>query len=68
VTGDNAVLRIDVHAGSIEQAVRRVEAMYGGGRVRVIFPLNPETFFVTESVLGEGLAGDRDGRARRKDP
>jgi hypothetical protein len=42
--------RVGVRAQSIQQAVDVVRMHYPGAAVRVIFPLDPETFFVKDDV------------------
>ena len=44
--------RVSVRAESIEQAVNFASARYPGSEVRVLFPIDPESFFVG----GQGLA------------
>ena len=48
---------VKVQAGSIEQAVRLAAAHYPDGGVRVLFPIEPEAFFIDRSApaLGTGL-------------
>ena len=42
--------RVEVRAQSIRQAVDTAEAHYPGATVRVLFPLDPEMFFVKDDV------------------
>ena len=42
--------RVGVQAQSIQQAVGIAETHYPGAAVRVVFPLDPETFFVKDDV------------------
>jgi hypothetical protein len=42
--------RATVWAQSIERALSAVKARYPGGEVRVIFPIEPEAFFVDSVV------------------
>jgi hypothetical protein len=43
--------RAAVLAESIERALRLVKARYPGGEARVVFPIEPEAFFVGGTVL-----------------
>jgi hypothetical protein len=42
--------RAEVRAESIEEAVRLAAASYSGGEVRMLFPIDAETFFIDESA------------------
>jgi hypothetical protein len=44
-----APLRVKVRAESISQAVRTIEEVYPGRTVQVVFPIDPEEFFVEDS-------------------
>ncbi len=46
VSSDAASFRAVVYAESIEQAVGIARARYPGCEVGVLFPIDPETFFV----------------------
>ena len=46
--------RLSVRAGSIRRALEVAEEQNPGGALRVVFPLDPETFFVREEALGVG--------------
>jgi hypothetical protein len=41
----NAPFRVAVRAESISQAVSNVKERHPGGDVRVVFPIDPESFF-----------------------
>jgi hypothetical protein len=41
-----APLRMIVRAESISQAVRTIEEVYPGRTVQVVFPIDPEEFFI----------------------
>lgn len=50
--GDNAAtFVVAVRAASIRQAVALAADRYPGSDTRVVFPLDPETFFVKEPTL-----------------
>jgi hypothetical protein len=42
--------RAAVLAESIELALRLVKARYPGGEARVVFPIEPDAFFVGETI------------------
>jgi hypothetical protein len=50
-----ARFRVGVHATSIQGAINLVKAFYFTGDVRVIFPIDPEEFFVEDAFAREGL-------------
>ena len=58
-SGETARFREPVRAESIEQAVDIVSGRYPNSEVRVLFPINPEMFFVEEWLHLRG-----DGRRR----
>jgi hypothetical protein len=43
-----------VRAGSIRRAMKFAEEQNPGCTLRVVFPLDPETFFVREEAVGVG--------------
>ena len=47
--------RIGVQASSINRAISLVKAFYSACDVRVIFPIDPEGFFVEDALGAEGL-------------
>ena len=49
VSSGTARFRVGVQAESIRKALSMVEGRYPRGVVRVLFPIEPETFFVGES-------------------
>lgn len=55
VESDNARIVVVVRAESIQQAVGLAEGRYPGNRIRLVFPLDPETFFVRGSGAEAGL-------------
>ncbi len=46
VTEETAPLRVEVRAESISQAVGTIEELHPGRTVQVVFPIDPEEFFV----------------------
>ena len=46
--------RLSVRAGSIRRAMEVAEEQNPGCALRVVFPLDPETFFVREEAVGVG--------------
>ena len=46
--------RLWVRAGSIRRALKIAEEQNPGCALRVVFPLDPETFFVREEAVGVG--------------
>lgn len=54
---DGAALpRTTVQAESIHEAVSSTKERYPGRDVRVIFPIDPEDFFIEDSAEGNGRA------------
>ncbi len=56
-----APLRVEVRAESISQAVGSIEERHPGRRVQVVFPIDPEAFFVggPQEETGAGQDGSR---------
>ena len=48
VTEEAVPLKMEVRAESISQAVRTIEEVYPGRTVQVVFPIDPEEFFVED--------------------
>jgi hypothetical protein len=48
---------VAVQAESIKQAVRFVQEHYSKGRVKVKFPIEPESFFVEDPTARSGIVG-----------
>ena len=48
VTEQAVPLRVEVRAESIGQAVAAIEELHPGRTVEVVFPINPEKFFVDD--------------------
>ena len=46
VREEDAPFRMEVHAESITRAVSTIERRHPGRTVRVVFPIDPEDFFV----------------------
>ena len=51
-----ALSRTTVQAESIREAVSSTKGRYPGREVRVVFPIDPEDFFIEESAEGNGEA------------
>lgn len=51
VTGKDGRFTVAVHAANLRQAVALVAEQYQGREVAVVFPLDPETFFVEDSGM-----------------
>jgi hypothetical protein len=70
VTEGVAPLRVEVRAKSIGQAVATIEELHPGSAVEVVFPIDPEKYFVdepretgTQQDLSRTLVHDPVGRA-----
>jgi hypothetical protein len=50
-----ARFRVRVQASSIQGAVRLVKSLHSASDVRVVFPIDPEAFFVEDALAQEGL-------------
>ena len=59
--GSGDPFRVEIRAQSIEQAVRQVLASHPGCEARVLFPIDPEAFFVG----GEGRVATISRGVRR---
>jgi hypothetical protein len=55
-----APLRVEVRAESISQAVGSIEERHPGRAVQVVFPIDPEEFFVEDSQ-GAKVSHSRSG-------
>jgi hypothetical protein len=47
--------RVGAQAQSIEGAVNLVKGFYPANEVKVVFPIDPEGFFVEDALAAEGL-------------
>jgi hypothetical protein len=47
--------RVGIQASSIRRAVSLVKGLYSSSDVRVIFPIDPDAFFVEYAFAEEGL-------------
>ena len=56
VREESALSRATVQAESIREAVNITRRRYPGRDVRVIFPIDPETFFIEGPAEGNGRA------------
>ncbi len=61
VNSEMVRFRAELRAESIEEAVRLAALSYPGGEVRVLFPIDPDTFFVEESAPAPGGASTGEG-------
>ena len=50
-----ARFRVGIQASSIQRAVSLVQSLYSPSDVEVIFPIDPEGFFVEDVFVKEGL-------------
>jgi hypothetical protein len=50
-----ARFRVGVQASSIQRAVSVVKGLHSASDVRVIFPIDPEAFFIEDALAQEGL-------------
>ena len=50
-----ARFRVGIQSSSIQRAVSLVQRLYSASDVRVIFPIDPEGFFVEDALGAEGL-------------
>ncbi len=55
VRSDTARFRIRVQASSLQSALSLVKEFYSASDVKVVFPIDPEGFFVEEALGAEGL-------------
>ena len=55
VRNKTAQFRVGIQVSSINRAINLVKAFYSAGDVRVIFPIDPEGFFVEDALGAEGL-------------
>jgi hypothetical protein len=55
VCSGSSSFRAAVWAKDIEQALSLTRACYPGGEAKVVFPIEPEDFFVKELVLSSGM-------------
>lgn len=62
VNSDHDSLLVVVRAGSIAQAIRYAEEEYAECDARVVFPLDPDSFFARDANVGASLvASDGSG-------
>jgi hypothetical protein len=50
-----ARFRVGIQSSSIQRAVSLAQNLYSASDVRVIFPIDPEGFFVEDVLVKEGL-------------
>ena len=58
-------LGLSVRAESICQATSSAQTLYPGAQIRVIFPIEPECFFVIDSAATVGRSSSRRRRLQR---
>jgi hypothetical protein len=57
VSSGTARFRVSVQAQSIRRALGMVESRYPHGEVRLVFPIEPEGFFVSEPPVSTRATG-----------
>ena len=57
-----ASFRVGVQAPSVREALAMVAGRYSHGDVRVAFPIEPESFFVSGPAGAAGMAGSEHAR------
>jgi hypothetical protein len=62
VRSGTARFRVGVQAPSIREALALVGGRYPRREVRVVFPIEPEGFFVREPPAPAGAAGSKQAR------
>ena len=62
VRSGTARFRVGVQAPSIREALALVGGRYPRREVRVVFPIEPEGFFVKEPSAPAGAAGSKQAR------
>jgi len=55
VSSGDALFSFSVRAESVCRALNIVEALYPGAQTRLVFPIEPETFFVKDPAAVVGL-------------
>ncbi len=55
VRSDAARFRVGIQASSIQSAVSLAKGLYSVSDIRVVFPIDPEDFFVGDPSAREGL-------------
>jgi hypothetical protein len=50
-----ARFRVGIRASSIRRAVSLAKGLYSSSDVKVIFPIDPERFFIEDAFAKEGL-------------
>ena len=69
VREETALSRATVQAESIREAVNITRSRYPGRDVRVVFPIDPEDFFIEDPAQGNGwarLSGERSSIGKGK--
>jgi hypothetical protein len=61
---DSTGFRVSVRAESIERAVDLASEQYPGSKVKVLFPIDPESFFIgDQGVVGAPVSLEMPGEA-----
>ncbi len=55
VRSGTARFRVGVQALSLQRAISLVKGFYSANDVKVVFPIDPEGFFVEDALAAEGL-------------
>jgi hypothetical protein len=55
VSNGAARFRVGVQASSIQRALNLVKGIHSANDVKVVFPIDPEGFFVKDALAAEGL-------------
>ncbi len=55
VRSGTARFRVGVQASSLQRAISLVKGCYSASDVKVVFPIDPEGFFVEDALAAEGL-------------
>jgi hypothetical protein len=65
IGGEAVSLRVEVRAQSLEQAVRLAGAQYPDREAKVLFPIDPETFFCSEAIVASEMARVKETQSRQ---
>jgi hypothetical protein len=62
-----ARFRVGVQASSIQSALNLVKGIHSGSDVKVVFPIDPEGFFVADALGAEGLIHTSNSSQEQKE-
>jgi hypothetical protein len=62
-----ARFRVGVQATSIQRALNLVKVLYSTKDVKVVFPIDPEGFFVADALAAEGLIQRNDSQEQKQE-